>query len=235
MLIEMSEADLLARLRNHEDQFVERKTIADLNDCLKTVVAFANSAPIGAPCILYVGVRDDGRFEEKEKDFDRVQKSLNKLLQKIYPAVPYFPKLITDGSQTALAVIVPGSGLRPHFSGPSYIRRGSETFEASQIQLEELIASRNGKIYRLSQNIGKYVTAINHQVLGNGTFTRGNWATPLKVIQCNELWATFEQGANPAFGQIQPSLYSFAIRDIELSYDHGAGRVEVELTRRTGF
>lgn len=96
-MIEMSDADLLARLANFEDHFVERKTVADLNDSLKTVVAFANSAPNGAPCVLYIGVKNDGQFEAKAHDFDLVQKSLNRMLQKTCPRVPYFPKLITNG------------------------------------------------------------------------------------------------------------------------------------------
>ena len=69
-MIDMSDADLLARLCNFEDQFVERKTVADLNDALKTVVAFANSAPLGMPCVLYIGVRDDGQFEDRQHDYD---------------------------------------------------------------------------------------------------------------------------------------------------------------------
>src|ERR1039458_2975608 len=96
MILQVTDADLLARLRNFEDQFVERKTVGDLKDCLKTVVAFANSAPIGMPCVLYVGVKDDGQFEGRHHDFDTVQKTLNRLLQNIYPRAAYFPKLITD-------------------------------------------------------------------------------------------------------------------------------------------
>ena len=63
-------------MTNFEDHMVERKTVADMNDALKTVVAFANSAPIGYPCVLYIGVRDDGSFETKFQDFDKLQKQL---------------------------------------------------------------------------------------------------------------------------------------------------------------
>ena len=105
----MSDVDLLARLRNFEDQFVERKVVSDSKDWTNTVVAFANSAPIGLPCILYIGVKDDGQFESRQNDFDSVQKTLNRMLQNIHPRAAYFPKMITDGSNQALAVIVPGS------------------------------------------------------------------------------------------------------------------------------
>jgi predicted HTH transcriptional regulator len=170
MILQMSDADLLARLRNCEDQFVERKTVGDLKDCLKTVFAFAKSAPIGMPCVLYVGVKDDGQFEDRRHDFDCVQKSLNRLLQNIYPRAAYFPKLRRDQNGFALAVIVPGSELRPHFSGPSYIRVGSESIEASQREFDALIAMRSGKVYRLAQQLGKQVSVINNSLLGNGTF-----------------------------------------------------------------
>ena len=72
---------LLARLRDEEDHFVERKTVSDINDCVNTVVAFANSAPVGWRCVLYVGVREDGRFEEKQVDYDSIQKSVNNKLR----------------------------------------------------------------------------------------------------------------------------------------------------------
>lgn len=63
MSFELSDQDLLARLNQFEDQFVERKTANDKSDWLKTVVAFANSAPVGYPAILFIGVRDNGTLE----------------------------------------------------------------------------------------------------------------------------------------------------------------------------
>ena len=224
MIAEMSDEDLLARLINFEDQFVERKTVADLNDSLKTVVGFANSAPIGMPCVLYIGVKDDGQFEDREHDFDSVQKTLNRLLQKIYPRAAYFPKLLTKGSRTALAVLVPGSELRPHFSGPSYVRRGSETIEASQSQFDSLVAMRNGKVYRLMQYAGKQVTVINMSLLGNGTFMRGNWSTVPSIVDCNEFWVTLQSPGEAA--------RSFCLRDVELNFDNQRGRLQLEITTR---
>ncbi len=225
MIIQPSDADLLARLSNFEDHFVERKTVADLNDSLKTVVAFANSAPIGWPCILYIGVKDDGRFEVKQHDFDSVQKTLNRMLQKIYPRAAYLPKLITKGSDTALAVIVPGSELRPHFAGPSYIRRGSETFEASQSQFDSLVAMRSGKVYRLMEYLGKQVTVTNINWLGNGTFTKGSWSNAPTIVDCNEFWVTLQApGAT--------TCQSFGLRDVELNFDNKSGRLLLEITNR---
>ena len=59
-MVEMTETDLIGRLRNFEDHFVERKTGGDNKDWLKTAIAFANSAPNNFPCVLYIGVKNDG-------------------------------------------------------------------------------------------------------------------------------------------------------------------------------
>ena|SRR5438093_783295 len=56
----LSDADLLARVLNFEDSFTERKPSRDSRDWKKTLVAFANSAPIGFPAVLFIGVRPDG-------------------------------------------------------------------------------------------------------------------------------------------------------------------------------
>jgi len=51
--VDFTEADLLARMRNFEDHLVERKVSKDEKDWKKTVVAFANSAPVGLPAALH--------------------------------------------------------------------------------------------------------------------------------------------------------------------------------------
>jgi predicted HTH transcriptional regulator len=223
-MIEMSDTDLLSRLVNFEDHFVERKTVADQKDWLKAVVAFANSAPVGMPCILYIGVKDDGQFETKTANFDSVQKTLNQMLQKTYPRVPYLPKIITDGKSTALAVIVYGSEQRPHFSGPSYIRRGSETFEASAEQFDSLIAIRSAKVYFLRQHIGELVTVVNISELGNGTTMRGNWTIVPKIVDCNQCWLTL-QGPNQ-------EQQCFIPRDVDITYSPAHKRLMLEITTR---
>lgn len=222
MVIELSDADLLARLKNFEDQFVERKTINDGRDWLKTVVAFANSTPIGYPAILYIGVRDDGQFEARSVDFDSLQKKLNREMQSIHPRVAYFPKIITDGTNQALAVIVPGSPLRPHFSGPSYVRRGSETFEASDEQLDRLIAARSGKVYHISQYIGKPVTYVSVSIV-NGQEIRG-MGGDVFVVDCNEFWTTL---------RLQGVERSYVLDDVDLNFDNQRKRLQLEVKSRT--
>ena len=193
LMVQLSDEDLLSRLRNDEDNFVERKMIADQKDVLKTVVAFANSAPIGLPCVVYIGVKDGGAMEDRDTDFDDLQKKINRLLQRTYPRFPCILNVIADGAKRALALIVPGSAIRSHFAGPSYIRVGSQSEEASRTQFENLIARQNSEAYRLSQFLGKEVSLEVKTIFGNGVFTLGNsGSAKVLVTECNESWVTVQ-------------------------------------------
>ena len=55
MAVELSDTELLAKMRRFEDHFVERKTANDKKDWLKTLVAFANSTPRVGSCIVGFG------------------------------------------------------------------------------------------------------------------------------------------------------------------------------------
>ena len=121
-MIELNDAELLARLRNFEDHFVERKTPGDDKyDWVKTAVAFANSAPVDYACVLYIGVRNNGDIEERQANLDSLQKTFNKEMKFVYPPIAYLPRITESEGRQALAVIVLGSGSRPHFAGlPTY-------------------------------------------------------------------------------------------------------------------
>lgn len=153
-MIEITDADLLLRLTNYEDHFVERKTSGDSKDWLKTVVGFANSAPIGYPAVLYIGARDNGEIEE-DVNLDSLQKTFAKKVGDAYPLVYYMTKVLAKDGRQFLAVIVPGSEHRPHFAGPSYLRTGSETKVASEQQFDNLIAQRQSKGYEILKWKGK--------------------------------------------------------------------------------
>ena len=38
---------------------------------------FANSAPVGLPAVLYIGVKDEGEIETPQRNLDEVQKKFN--------------------------------------------------------------------------------------------------------------------------------------------------------------
>ena len=156
-MIELSDEDIVSRLKNTEDSTVERKVVSDYRDCLKTAVGFSNSLPVDDPGIIFVGVFDDGRVQENNK-LDSLERDVSKELNKIYP--PIEPQLLVrkdESGKEFLAVIVRGSPNRPHFAGPSYIRDGSQTREASEPQFEQLIAERNSKVRYISKWKGKQI------------------------------------------------------------------------------
>jgi Putative DNA-binding domain len=148
-----SDDDLQRWRAPSEDNLVERKTVGDSKDWLKTVVAFANSAPLDRVAVLYIGVRDDGSVEGRS-DLDGVQKTLRSKLAQAYPPIEYTTRALRDGDRPFLCVIVPGSKARPHFAGPAYVRVGSETVAASGQQFDRLIVERSSKAYRLLQLTG---------------------------------------------------------------------------------
>jgi hypothetical protein len=142
-----------------EDHFIERKSSGDAKDWLKTVVAFANSAPLERCAVLYIGVRDNGTVEEAV-NLDTVQKTLERRLAEAYPRIAYATRVLTEGVRQYLCVIVPGSPERPHFAGPAFVRAGSQTVNASAQQYERLIAERNNKVYAILRCQGKHVSVV---------------------------------------------------------------------------
>lgn len=221
MLVELSDQDLLNRLINFEDHFVERKTIADQKDWVKTVVAFANSAPNGYPCVLYIGVKDNGEMETPQQDLDSAQKTLNKKLKAVYPPPPYLPKIISKDGRQALAVIVPGSALRPHFSGPAYVRSGSETINASEDQLTELIARRNSVASKILEYKDRNVTVIEWMELP-GTLPGLIVRSDITVIECNQFWVTLVHQGNK-------DTYYVPLNRVTLNFDGKKNQLKLEL------
>jgi hypothetical protein len=223
-IFELTEIDLLARMKNFEDHLVERKTIRDQKDWKKTVVAFANSVPVGLPAVLYIGVKDNGEIETRQENLDEVQKKFNGQMQRLYPRVPYVSKIISDNGRQALAVIIPGSELRPHFAGLSYVRRGSETYEAAEQEFAELIAQRNSKTARILSFKGKAITAINRNpVQGGQYFSETLWGEPTIVTYCDQFYVTL--------GQSTGSPTSFPLSRVEINFDNARNRLQLEILR----
>lgn len=211
-MLHLTDADLISRLKNFEDHFIERKTSGDDKyDWVKAAVAFANSAPIDFPCVLYIGVRDNGEIEEKRIDLNGLQKKFNKEMTFVYPRIPYLPKILKVDGRQCLAVIVPGSPERPHFAGPAYIRKGSETIESSDEQFGKLIAQRNSAAYQILQWKGQLISFHMTTRRGDEPYT-GNAST---VVDCNQFFVTL---------QIQEERLSFALRAVDISFDHRNNR-----------
>ena len=179
-----TDEELLCLLSNGEDQTTERKSKTDTGDILKTLVAFANSTPVGYPAVLFVGVFDDGRIQDMtDAELDSAQKSLRREAEKAYPPIPYFPRIINSEQGKFLAVVVPGSHERPHFAGPSYVREGSESPKASSEQFQTLVAERSDKAYEIRKWIGKSISVSRPEQHSEGN----HWCT---LLDCNQFWVS---------------------------------------------
>lgn len=160
----MANNDLLSRLGNAEDNFIERKPAnPNREDIRKTVVAFANSVPEGRTAVLFVGIRNDGRLDAVPNP-DKLQKTVREICeQDCYPPIKFSAEVLNPEGGPILAVVVPASGNKPHFSGPAYVRRGSESVTASAEVFDELINSRNSKCAAVLKLKGQVISVQSLQ------------------------------------------------------------------------
>src|ERR1700676_3828473 len=89
LLVSISDEELISKLTDTENNFIERKSASDKGDWLKTAVAFANSCPIGYPGVLYVGVNDDGTVQGAQRavNFEDLQKSISNDIANAWPPI----------------------------------------------------------------------------------------------------------------------------------------------------
>lgn len=217
-----SEADLKLWLTAAaEYQFVERKSKTDTRGWVRSVVAFANSNPIGSVGVLYIGVKDDGTIPGLgQKELEDTMKSLGSTIAEYtWPPVFVMPITVTVEGKSCIAAVVPYSDQRPHFAGKAYVRRGTETVDATAAQYDELIATRNSKAREILNWKSKEVTVrtMHGPPIGPQISTR-----PTFVEACGPLFVTTRlQGA---MGEATP-LMSYSLHAIELSFDNAKSRL----------
>ena len=221
MQSQLTNEELLLWLRGPEHHFVERKSYGDWKkDALKTAVAFANSAPVGSPAVLFIGVKDNGIIEP-EQNLDETQKTFAQKLSSAYPSIYYETRIVHDEQGLrCLAIIIPGSDQRPHFSGRSFVRVGSESREASEEQFRNLIAERSGKCRELLEWKDKVVIVRPVEVINHGVKHR--LRVECTLLDCNQFYVTVlhrERGIT----------LSYALSSVELSFDHDSQRLAIEI------
>ncbi len=155
---------LIARLKNHEDNFVERKPEGvNASEIRKSVVAFANSVPSGTTAVLFIGIHDGGGIQGVANP-DKLQKTIREQCEKIcYPPVVFSAEVLSIDSKAVVAVVIPSSKNKPHFSGPAFVRRGSESVAASPELFDELIFSRNDKVAAILQMRNALISVVSIQ------------------------------------------------------------------------
>lgn len=149
MTDEQFNAQLRQRLIAQEDHFVERKLAGVSNGELRqTIGAFANSVDADAFAVLFIGVHDKTGeiLGVPAIETDRLQMKIQDICKDCYPEVTTVTsQVLPVDDKLVVAVLVRASSNRPHFTGPAYVRRGSQSMKASAEQFDEMIASRNSK------------------------------------------------------------------------------------------
>jgi predicted HTH transcriptional regulator len=219
-VINLMDADIELALTRFEDSFVERKTVSDLGDCLKTVVAFANSAPIGDPAIMFVGVRNNGEIEGSA-DLDKIQGTISNKIANAYPPIYYVTRVLEKQGKQYLAVIIPGSENRPHFAGQAYVRDGSRSITSNEDQFGRLIADRNGKAREILKWKGRQITlkSLDDRASFAGIVLHRGGSEQFTVIDCNQFYVTIDQRG------VRDSI---ALEHIDLSFDGGRKCLRLE-------
>ena len=214
-MINLSDEDLLGRLSNFEDPFVERKVHSDIKDVLKTAVAFANSLPPDTPGVLYMPVKNDGTIQDGF-DLDNLQIKISSQINKAYPPISYLQKIIRRGSQQVVAVLVWGSNIRPHFAGPAYVRHGSQSVSATEQLYQELLLSQDDKRQFLLNNraVTWTVEHINKEP-GASQQLFDNRAISTSECTIEEVAAFFVRFK----AQINGRYFTEMLQDVHISYD----------------
>ncbi len=163
----LSRNELTALLGNHEDNFIERKPDSiSPADIRKAVVAFANSVPDGRHGVLFIGVRDDGRIAGC-RNTDAKQKAVREACNRdCYPPIAMTSEVLSTKEGDVVAVVIGASKNRPHFAGPAYVRRGSESGAASEEMFRELVFSQNSTaatLLRIRNQVVSFVS-IQHKI-----------------------------------------------------------------------
>lgn len=158
----MNKDELVKLLGNHEDNFVERKLegVAP-TELRQTVCAFANSVPEGRVGVLFIGVHDKTGEAVGVGNTDQLQKRVRDASQgDCFPPIEYTSEVLTVGDRAVVAVVIPPSASKPHFTGPAYVRVGSESPKASQQQMDELILSRTDKTREILKHKNDVFTVL---------------------------------------------------------------------------
>ncbi|MBI3715782.1 MAG: ATP-binding protein [Betaproteobacteria bacterium] len=151
----MDTAELKKLISSPEDNFVERKTALPNNSELRrTVVALANSASATRKAVIYIGVRDDGTIQPVA-DVDSIQKTLHRVCRfDCYPPIEYTTEILDVPGGPVLAIVIPPSKVKSHFTGHAFIRRGAVIEDASEEELQELIYARSSDWAAINELVG---------------------------------------------------------------------------------
>jgi len=196
-----------------EDNLLERKVESDLKDLLATFVAFSNSVRPEHVAVVLIGERDDGTIQGVS-DPDRIQKTVRKECDKIYPPILWKSEVYKKEGKYCVRVEIQYDGETPHFGGQSWVRKGSENIRASDEVFQRLIDLRTDIVHELGKWIGKGITVRMRKPTGT------LYGPEYKIINSvNSFYVTFEDR--------KKAKTSTPVNRVSLSYDHVEDRLMV--------
>jgi hypothetical protein len=206
-----------------EDHLTEKKSENDLKDLLKTVVAFANSVQPGHVAQILIGELDDGNVQGV-KNPDQLQRKIRETCEKPYPPIVWRVKPYATNGKICLRVEIEYSGETPHFAGPAWIRRGSESLLASDEIFQKLIALRTSKIRELQKWLGKNITVtwIKKDDFREALKSNRHFSTSVLSV-LTEFYVTFESAENK-------DRISEPVGALTLSWDDTKNRLRIFVT-----
>ncbi len=180
-----------------EDNLVERKVNPNAKDMIRTIVAFANSVMPGRTAKFYIGERDDGTADGVDNP-DRTQMAVREACDKIYPPITNTcrSRVYEKDRKPCVCVEIVYDGDTPHFAGKAFVRRGSQTKEASDEVFQKLIELRLNKVRELAKWIDKGVTfeidrrvrSANLGVTYEKFFRRSHSQNKATLLEVNSFW-----------------------------------------------
>lgn len=210
---------LKERLCDPEDQFTERKEKGvSTEDIADTLVAFANTLPLGHEGVLFIGVADSGELKGVENS-DKMQRNIQRIAaNRCYPPISlqHIVVLKVEGIEI-VAVVVPASETKPHFAGQAIIRVGSQNIRASDEILNQLIASRNTKA-RLILDAMNQKQKVTLRLIGVSPMN-GIVPVEAEIKECNVHYVRLTTSSGPK---------SFPLSRTELCWDENKDRLSIE-------
>jgi Schlafen, AlbA_2 len=195
-----------------EDCLLERKVENDLKDLLKTLVAFSNSVRPGHIATVLIGEKNDGTIQGV-KNPDNIQRVVREECDKIYPPILWRSQVYEKDHKYCVRVDIEYDGETPHFGGPAWVRRGSESIKANDEVFQKLIDFRTSKIRYLAVWLGKPVTFVDILVEEGGRPATGPIAMKAKLVYVGEFYITVQLEGGPL---------SVPLEDLKLSWDDEA-------------
>lgn len=206
-----------------EDNLLERKVESDLKDLLKTFVAFANSVKPDHVATVLIGEMDDGSVQGVTNPHE-IQRTVRKECERIFPSILWKSFVYEKDSKPCVRVEIEFSGDTPHFAGPAWVRRGSETVKASEEVFQRLVEIRSDKVRELAKWQGKQVlvegdtasVSLHERTVHGHPRWPGQFPSLLESV--NQFWVTFSHNGNKSSEPLEKLL---------LSWDNKGNRLKV--------